>query len=46
MGPVDALSCKDHVDTTGDNTHTSIIPDPVVVNALDLALSYCYVWPR
>ena len=42
MGPVDALSHKDHVDTTKDNTHTLIHPDPLVVNTLDLTLS-CHI---
>ena len=42
MGPMDALSHKDHVDTTKDNTHTLILPDPLVVNTLDLTLS-CYI---
>ena len=40
MGPADALSHKDHLDTTEDNTDTPILPDPVVVNALDLVLSH------
>ena len=37
MGPADALSCKDDIDTSTDN-HSSILPDPVIVNTLDLTL--------
>ena len=40
MGPADSLSQKDHLDTTADNTDTPIIPDPMVINALDLTLSH------
>ena len=40
MGPADSLSRKDHVDTMEDSTHTSILPDPAVINALDLSLSH------
>ena len=39
MGPADALSYKDTQDTTFDNQDTSIVPDPIIINALDLALS-------
>ena len=39
MGPVDALSQKDHLDTTAENANTPIIPDPMVINTLDLTLS-------
>ena len=39
MGPANALSRKDHLDTTADNADTPILPEPVVINALDLALS-------
>ena len=42
MGPADALSRKDHIDTTEDNAHTPILPEPMVINALDLALS-CHI---
>ena len=42
MGPADALSQKDHLDTTTDNVNTPILPDPMVINALDLTLS-CYI---
>ena len=40
MGPADALSQKDYLDTTVDNTNTPILPDPIVINALDLTLSH------
>ena len=39
MGPADALSRKDTQDTTLNNQDTSIIPNPIIINALDLALS-------
>ena len=39
MGPADALSCKDDINISSDNHTSSIVPDPVVINALDLALS-------
>ena len=39
MGPTDALSRKDHLDTTANNANTPILPDPMVINALDLTLS-------
>ena len=39
MALVDALSRHDHVDTTQDNQETSICPEPVVIQALDLALA-------
>ena len=39
MGPADALSHKDHLDTTVDNANTPILLDPMVINALDLTLS-------
>ena len=34
------LSHKDHLDTTDDNVNTPILPDPMVINALDLALPH------
>ena len=40
MGPADALSHKEHVDTTEYNAHTPILPEPMVINALDLTLSH------
>ena len=39
MGPTDALSWKDHLDTTGDNADTPILPDPLVINSLDFTLT-------
>ena len=39
MAPADALSRHDHVDTTKDNQEASICPEPVVIQALDLALA-------
>ena len=39
MAPADALSRHDHVDTTLDNQETLICPEPVVIQALDLALA-------
>ena len=39
MGPADALSRKDDLDTSSDNHASSIVPEPVVINALDLTLS-------
>ena len=40
MRPVNTLSQKDHLDTTINNAHTPIIPDPMVINALDLILAH------
>ena len=42
MGPADALSQRDHLDTTEDNADTPILPDPVVINSLDLMLA-CHI---
>ena len=39
MAPADALSRCDHVDTTQDNQEMSICPEPIVIQALDLALA-------
>ena len=39
MAPADALSRRDHVDTTLDNQETSICPKPIIIQALDLALA-------
>ena len=39
MAPADALSRHDHVDTTLDNQETSICPEPIIIQALDLALT-------
>ena len=38
MGPADALSRRDHLNTTEDNADTPILPDPMVINSLDLTL--------
>ena len=40
MAPADALSHHDSIDTSLDNVDTSIIPEPVVINTLDLALAH------
>ena len=40
MGPADALSRRDHLDTTGDNADTPILPNPMVINSLDLTLAH------
>ena len=39
MGPADTLSRKDAQDTSFDNADTSIVPDSVIINALNLELS-------
>ena len=39
MVPADALSRRNHVDTTQDNQEASICPEPVIIQALDLALA-------
>ena len=39
MAPVDMLSRQDHIDTTQDNQETAICPEPVIIQALDLALA-------
>ena len=39
MAPADALSRWDHVDTTQDSEETAICPEPVIIQALDLALA-------
>ena len=40
MGHTDTLSYKDHINTTEDNAHTPILPEPMIINALDLILSH------
>ena len=40
MAPVDTLSRCDHIDTILDNQEMSICPEPVVIQALDLALAW------
>ena len=39
MGPTDTLLQKDDLDTSSDNHASSIVPEPVIINALDLTLS-------
>ena len=39
MAPADTLSRWDHVDTTLDNQEVSICPEPIIIQALDLALA-------
>ena len=39
MAPADTLSRRNHVDTTQDNQEASICPEPVIIQALDLALA-------
>ena len=39
MALADTLSRQDHVDTTQDNQETSICPEPMIIQALDLALA-------
>ena len=49
MAPADVLSRQDHVDTTQDNQEMSICPEPIVIQALDLALAWkiwCKVAPE
>ena len=38
MAPANALSRRDEIDTLLDNINSAICPEPVVINALDLAL--------
>ena len=39
MEPADALSRRDHLDITEDNANTPILPNPMVINTLDLTLA-------
>ena len=39
MAPADALSHRNSIDTSLDNIDVSIVPEPVVINALDLTLA-------
>ena len=39
MAPADELSRQDPVDTTQDDQETAICPEPVIIQALDLALA-------
>ena len=38
MGLANAFSCKDDVDASSNNHASSIVPDPIIINVLDLAL--------
>ena len=42
MAPADALSQKDLIDTADDNVDVAIVPDLVVIQALDLSLT-CHI---
>ena len=42
MAPADTLSWKDLIDTAEDNADVAIVPDPVVIQALDLSLT-CHI---
>ena len=39
MAPADALSRRDSIDTSEDNTNAAICPEPAVIGALDLSLA-------
>ena len=39
MAPADTLSQKDLIDTADDNVDVTIVPDPMVIQALDLSLA-------
>ena len=39
MGPTNALSCKNNIDILSNNHSSFIVPDSVIINTLDLALS-------
>ena len=39
LAPADALSRYNQVDTSSDNADTTIVPEPAVINALDLTLA-------
>ena len=40
MAPADTLLRQDHTDTTQDNEEIAICPEPVIIQALDLALAW------
>ena len=40
MAPADTLSRKDLINTTDDNIDVAIVPEPVVIQALDLSLAH------
>ena len=42
MAPTDTLSRKDLINTADDNVDVAIVPDPVVIQALDLSLA-CHI---
>jgi hypothetical protein len=39
MGPADALSCRDNVDTADDNVELTLLPDDLFTRAIDVALA-------
>ena len=39
MGPTDALSCKDEVDTSNDNQDVILLPPTLFIQAIDVALA-------
>ena len=39
MGPADALSCKDEVDTSNDNQDVILLPPTLFIKAIDVALT-------
>ena len=39
LASADALFCYNQVDTSSDNADTAIVPEPAVINALDLTLA-------
>ena len=39
MGPADALSCKDEVDTSNDNQDVVLLPPTLFIKAIDVVLA-------
>ena len=39
MGPADALSCKDEVDTSNDNQDVVLLPPTLFIKAIDVTLA-------
>ena len=39
MGPADALSCKDEVDTSNDNQDVILLPPTLFIKAIDVVLT-------
>ena len=39
MGPANALSCKDEVDTSNDNQDVILLPPALFIKAIDVALA-------